>query len=885
MKREIDEELRFHLEQRTAENIAAGMAPEEAAREARKRFGNVQSIREECRVARGASVGETTLQDVRFGFRMLRKNPGFTTVAVLVLALGIGANTAVFSLVNAVLLHSPISEKGGTPVNCYARNRQNPDQNYAFNYSVYRQLREPDAVFSSMAAYDDASLGVEENDGVQRRFVFLVSANYFKTLGVRPACGRDFLSEEELPDARIPVAIVSHRFWQETGADPQFVGKVIHLQGRAFTVIGIMSEGVTGSPSNYGPSLWLPLGMHQTLLKKGELETAGCLKLVGRLRPELGLAGARARLPVINDRLEKAFPALYREREFFITPLYHLGLSNSPKSDAESWSGPVLLLAITSMVLLIACLNVANMLLARNTARRREIAIRLALGGGRGRVLRQLFTEGTLLGVLGGCAGVLLATWATKPLYAFMLTTMRNRFSVELGLQTSLDWRILALTLGLGAASAILFSLVPALKLARVDVVSDLKQQVGDDFNRGKRRRFWSLRNLLVIGQIGLSLALLSTAGLFVRSTLKALQANPGFPLDRSIIVKMDLGLVNYNGQKVFATCQSLVERLKSLPEVESASLASVVPFGDDAQENQVRPEGAGEESQILSHFAIVGADYFQTLGIPLLQGREFGPGDVNLDLPLKVAVLDETLAQKLFPKGNALGRRVRIGDKSDESVEVVGIVRGIRQQSFDRAPAPLIYVPFGQELDSSMNLHVRGRLQGAGAGLALLRTVREQIRSLDARLPVLALETLREHQENSPEMIDHRIMAELLLIFAAIAATLAVMGVYAVNAYVVSRRTRELGIRMALGANRTDVLRLILREGAVLLSCGLGIGLLLSVAAGRVVNNQLYGITACDPVTLCFATLLLAVAALTALWLPARRAARVNPMEALRCE
>jgi predicted permease len=843
----------------------------------------------------------TLWNDIKYGLRKLGRSPGFTAVAVIVLALGIGANTAMFSLVNALLLRPLAVDRPADLIGVYSKDRK-PEGGYrTFSYPNYVDLRDRNAEFSSLLAFTISMVGLNEGDVTHRAFVAEASANYFSTFGIRPALGRAFSAEEERPGSAIPVAIVSYTWWQHHGANPGVLGTPLVLNGRSFTIIGVAPKYFTGTTALFSPEVWVPLGNHE-LLANDFMSSSGkglsdrgnhCLFLVGRLKTGVTAAAAEARLARLASQLEEAYPAENKDQTLVLSPLPRLSISTNPQNNGELKALSVMLLPMSAVVLLIACLNLANMLLARGAARTREFAVRLALGGGRGHIIRQLLTEAAIVSLVGAVAGLIVACWATKALSASL--GARLPF-MTLVLSTAPDARVLAATLGFSVLATLVFALGPAWRMSRVQVVEDLKEQAG--LRRGTHRGHGLLapRNLLVTAQIALSLVLLTIAGLFVRGAHKAAKADPGFRFEQGLLAEIDASLAGYDETKGRVLYREVLDRVRALPGVEAASLASMVPFGTFSDGREVQkaggdPNGSGPAGQGKSHWAdyvIVGTDYFRALGLPLLRGREFDRVEVE-GSGARVAIVDETLAKAIWANDDPLGRQIQFveHDPKKEPVVmlVVGVVPGLRNELTAKEPSAHVYVPFGQKYQAMMNLHVRLTRGDAAAEAAMLRAVRTAIREVDDRLPVLSVNTLRDFRSEGLMMWFVQAGARLFSVFAAVALFLAVVGVYGVKAFVVARRTREIGIRVALGATMFQVLWMVLRDGLRLTAVGLAVGLLLSLATGRLVSSKLYEVSGSDPLTFVTASAVLAAAALVACALPARRAAKIDPMEALRCE
>jgi predicted permease len=839
------------------------------------------------------------LRDVRFGARMFRKNPWFMCAAVTVLALGIGANTAIFSLVDALLLKPLVIRNPGELVGCYSRDTGKPRYR-GFSYPDYAELRENGGAFSSLLAHNLAMVGLSEGDTTRRVFADIVSANYFTTFGVPLFQGRSFTPEEERPASAVPVVIVSYSYWKKTGADPQLLGKSVRINSRVYTVVGIAPEGFTGTTAMISPELYLPLGVYEMAINDFEgvgralaARSNHDLILVGRLRPGVSQKSADALLATAASQLARAYPEDDKDQTFLAQPLPRMGISTEPESDSELKIPAILLLAVAGVVLLIASLNVANMMLARGTTRGKEVAIRLAMGGSRADIVRQLLVEGFLLALAGGVAGLAVTYWSTGAL----VRSMARLAPIDLVYSAGPDTRVLFATIGFCVLSTILFGLGPAWSLSGSNLFAGLK--IGDraDFQANRRRGIFARRNLLVMGQISLSLMLLSAAGLFIRSSVQAARVEPGFRVSGEMLAEVDTSLAGYDETRGRETYRTVVERLQAIPGVESVSLAATVPFGMISLGKTVQRSGDARSSatgsasaapEVACRYNIVTGDYFQTMGIPLQRGRAFTAADAA-GTKHSVAILDQAAAEKLWPGGDAVGKNVRLVSEGDMEpavdAEVVGVVANMQESVIGTQRPPHIYVPFGQAYQSDMNIHLMTSAQDAQAEARLLETVRSEIRAVDPHIPVLALKTLRMHMDSSFDLWIVRTGARMFVIFGGVALLLAAIGLYGVRAYTVGMRTREIGIRMALGARASDALRMILREGMALFGIGAGVGLALSLPVGKVLSSLLYRVDSFDPVVLTLASALLAAVSFVACYIPARRAARLDPMVALRDE
>jgi predicted permease len=817
------------------------------------------------------------------GVRVLAKKPGFTAAAVVVLALGIGANAAIFSLVNAFLLKPIGIHNSGELVGLYSRDTKKPDNYRAFSYPNFVDLRAQNSVFTSLAAHNLAMVGLTEGDSTRRLFADLVSSNYFDTMGIKLFRGRVFTPDEERPGAAKPVVIVSYPFWKRHGADSAMLGRTLRINGRWYTVVGIAPEGFTGTTALISAELYAPLGMYEALINDFENRNRAlaardnhALVVLARMRPGMTPAAADAQLAGVAAAMRQAWPVENKDQTLVVRPLSRLSVSTAPSSDSGLAVPAILLLCMAAVVLLIASLNVANMMLARGAARRKEIAIRLALGGGRRDILRQLLSESLLLALMGGIAGLFIAWWSTS----LLVNSMARLAPLDLVYSAAPDPRVLAATFGFCLLSTLLFGVGPAWNLSRPDLVTDLKD--GERAGRAGRRLF-SRGNLLVIGQICLSLTLLTAAGLFTRSAMRAANVAPGFRVANSIVIELDASLAGYSQTRGRETYQALLARLKALPGVESASLAATVPFGMTSNGRGIRrtgSDGADQRNPLSCQSNVVDQDYFHTMGIALLRGRSFLPAEAA---SRSVVVLDHLAATRLWPNADALGKHVLLdGDESGKphEAEVVGIAASVRGHIVGKDDAPYVYTPFGQEYQSDMHIHLK-----VGSETGMLEAVRREIRTFDPTLPVLGLKTMRQHMEGSADLWIVRTGATLFGIFGGVALMLAVIGLYGIRSYTVAQRTREIGIRMALGASAADTLRLVVREGAALTAIGAAAGFALSLLVGRVLAGMLYEVSGSDTVVFLAAPAVLCAVSLAACYIPARRAARVDPMIALRWE
>ena len=893
---EMEEEMRLHLDLKTQANIDAGMNPRAARYAALRQFGWTESLKETCRERRGMRGLEYFLADFRFGGRRLGKHRGFAALAVLTLALGLGANTTMFSVINAFMWRRIAVDEPDRLVGIYDGDRRNPAGWHAFSYANYLGLRDRNTVFESVLAHQMPVVGLREGNATRKVLVDLVSANFFSTLGVRPTRGRAFSPEEE--SNPLPVAVVSHAYWKRGGFDPELVGKTLQINAIAFTVIGIAPEPFTGLTAMVSPEMWLPLGVHDLISNGAWNGTGGALRdphnhsllVLGRLKAGQTLERAQSQLRVLGEQLEQASPTGNQDRYFTARKLSPLGVSVQPMEDSSLALLPVMLMLLSILVLLIVCLNLANMMLAEGESRRREIAVRLALGGGRARILRQLLTEAFALSLLGGSLALLLTFWIDR----LLVTSLQSIAPFRLVLPTQPDWRTLAAALGFCVLSTMMFGLAPARRLLSLDLLHDLKEQPGTDSGRGRGGHLAPCHSLAV-AQIALSLAFLTAAGLFLRSTWKASHANPGFPLDHGLYVELTAGQAGYDEARGRQVLLAVAERLRQTPGVSSVSLASSIPFSDETPNTPVLRAGASGKPEFAGH-SVVGTDYFKTLGVPLLRGREFTRAEVETTTAPRVAIIDEDLARRLWPGGDALGQFIQLGVPPPRAesanpaepapeLQIVGLVPSLKMEIFDPHPTPRVYEPFGQQYRATMLVHVKEERLDHPAEAGLLNAVRNEVRAVDQHLAILTLSTLEDHLKTNPQLWLARAWTRMFLGFGALALFLAVVGVYGLNACLVARRTREIGIRLALGARPGDVLWMILRGGSRLALIGVSLGLLLAAATGKILSAWLYQVGAFDPLVFSVVPLLLAAVTLAACYLPARRAARLDPMAALREE
>jgi predicted permease len=824
----------------------------------------------------------TFFHDLKFGARLLAKTPGFTVIAALSLALGIGANTTIFTLVNAVLLNPLPVEDPSQLVSVWTTDDRNQADQAAFRFLQtspmnFKDLRDKNEVFSGMTGHVGLPLNITGGSGQPEQiFGELVTGNYFSVLGARPQLGRGFLpDEDQVPGAKL-VAVLGYGEWQKRfGGDPSIVGRTINLNGAPFTVVGVMPKGFKGTNAIGAPALWVPYMTYPQTTNGFFRELAEptsrrglVFNITGRLKPGVAVQQADANLKTIARQLEQEYPNDNKGRSVTLIPLAQATINPGFRDNIVKAGG--LLMTIVGLVLLIACANVANLLLARAAARQKEIAVRLSLGAGRGRLIMQLLTEGALLACIGGAAGLLLAYWAQGLLWSF-----RPPFLAADAIDLHPDMRVLMFTLAMSIATGVVFGLAPAIQASRPDLVVELKEKTSAPTGSSG---LFSTRNVLVSAQIALSLVALVGAGLFLRSLQHAQQISPGFDTEHLAVLSFDLGAQGYTEERGRQFQQRVLDRAASVPGVQAASVSSTVPLfaggfartvfleGQDGSDR-----GAGRLVQI----SIVGSRYLETVGIPLLRGRTLSDTD-QPNTPLAV-VVNETMAKRFWPEQDAIGKRFKFYGQ-DAFNQVVGIAKDSKYNFIGEEETPFIYQAVTQVYQPQVSLFVK-----ASQPSAVLGTVRREVQQLDRNLPLTNVFTLSEIFDQA--LWAPRMAAWLLAVFAGLSLVLSVIGIYGVMAYAVSQRTRELGIRMALGASRGEVLRLVVSQGLRLTLMGVALGLAASLAVTRLIASLLYSVSPTDLATFTIVPLLLAAAALLASYLPALRATRIDPMVALRYE
>ncbi len=804
------------------------------------------------------------LHDIRFAARMLLRRPAFTLVAILVLGLGIGANATIFSWVQSVVLQPLAGVDARSLVALHGKSSSRDDLSFSYPNFVDLQAAHAEGI-EDVIAFRGLAMNLRGDGEPRRVWGEMVTANFFDVVRIRPALGRGFIPADTAVIGGEPVAVLSHAGWRRLfNADPSIVGRTITLNARPFTVVGVAPEGFRGTMMGLTLDVFVPITMQRAFMSGDRLPARGTsfLQVFGRLRPGVSLKQAQSSLDVVAARMAQD----HHENEgkgIIVTPLWRDG--------AAGMLLPVMatLMAVVAVVLVIACANLAGLLLARAAGRQREVAIRLAVGASRGRVVRQFLIESCLLAIAGGLAGVVIATWTTGGLMALMPPT-----PFPIAFDGGVDLRVMTFATAITLLTALGFGLLPALRASRSDVSRSLKDASGTLSGgvRGGR-----MRGALVVAQVALSLLLLVSAALFFRGLSHARTVDPGFSIRTGVMAALDLLPNGYDAARGSALHRQLLERVSALPQVSSATLAYSMPLDIDGGSNMnVEIDGyqlsAGEEIDV--HYNRVGPRYFETMGIPLVSGRPIGTQDVE-GRQLSV-VVNEFMAQKYWNGQDPVGRTLRFG--SGPAV-VVGVAKTGKYGRLNEAPRNFMYVPIAQYFRHDAILIVRTEADPA----VIVPALHAEVKKLDSNLPLFDVRTIGEHMKLS--VFIPRLASTLLGLFGGLAVLLALVGLYSVVAYNVSQRTREIGVRVALGATRIQILRLVLREGMRLTITGLAIGAVLSIAAGYGLRSQLMGIHPTDPVSFIATTILLLGVSLMACLVPARRATRLDPVKALRLE
>lgn len=862
---ELEEEMHLHLELREREQLQSGTSADDAQVAARRRFGNTTYLKEESHIAWGWQWLEHLAQDLRFGLRMLRRSPGFTAVAVLTLALGIGANTAIFSLVNGVLLRPLPYHHPERLVMVWEKTRDGLPENVG--YATYLDWRNQNKSFEQLAVYGSWQPALQSGEPEQLNGL-RVSSNYFRTLGIHLEIGRDFLPEEDTPNAN-KVVILSHSLWQRKfNSDPNIVGKPINMNATQYIVAGVLPASyqslMSQDPRGGAVEIWRVLGYD--ISQPWACRTCHHLVAIGRLRDGVAISQGNAEMNTITAALTKAYPKEYDDTGVILTPVREqlLGPASAPL---------YILLGAVSLVLLVACANLANLVLARATNRERETAVRGALGATRGRIIRQLLAENCLLGALGAAVGLLPAYWTPK-LLAVIGTGDLPRLD-----QVHLDWRVLSFTVGVALLTGIAAGVAPAYRLSRTDVHDSLKEGARSSGNVASLR----LRGLIIVSEVAVSLTLLISTGLLLRSLSRLLTVSPGF--DPSNVLSLETSVLGqrFNDNEVVRQYfAEAVERLRAVPGVQAAAAASQIPLAGNMDRYGFHVEGkihANPEEDPSAERYCVTPGFLETMRIPLLRGRDISGTD-TASAP-QVLLISETTARRMWPSEDPIGKRVKLGGLDKPWSTVVGVTGDVHHIGLDAVPDMEMYVPHQQWPfpDGSMVFVVRTVVRPASISSA----AQQAIHSIDPTQPISRIVPLESYVGLSIQ--GRRFALVLIGAFAAIALALAVVGIYGVTAYSVAQRTREIGIRVAFGAPRSQLLGLILRQGMQLVTLGVIAGVLTSAALTRFLASMLFHVQPIDPPTFASVAVLLVAVSAAACFIPASRAMRVDPIAALRHE
>jgi predicted permease len=867
LERDMDDELHFHLQMETSENLRKGMAPEEARSEALRRFGGVAQVKESYRETHSLPVIQVFWQDLRFGFRMLRRSPGFASLAILCLTLGIGANAAVFSWIEGILLRPfPLVAHQDRMMAVTGTDRATPghtDVSSPDFTDFQKNCKLFDAFISDRITGTTLSIG----DRADRATMSIVSANYFDALGVRPILGRGFAPEEDFGRNAHPVTVISYQMWKDRFKnDPAIIGKTQTLNGVKHTIIGVAPEGFYGTFVGWAMQLWVPASMQELFDPGGyKLEDRGARWIEGfvRRKPDVTPEQAQAEISAVAARLETAYPATNRGRGIRLYPLWQTPFNNA---------GTLLptlgiALAVVVSVLLIACANVSNLLLVRAFGRRHEMTVRLAIGAGRGRMLQQLLTEGLILSSLAAVGGLVVANWCRN----LLVVLLPARGGVSMNLPGEIDWRVLALSAGVCLISTLVFGLVPALQTGKIDLAGALRAESGGVVG-GRRRGL--VRSSLVLVQVALSFILLVGTGLLLQSLRGVQNTSPGFSTHNVVTSWVDLVAAGYDVQRRKSFVDDLTDRLHALPGVESVAFARMTPFSYRTYSSApIAVEGyeSPPDQQPTVEYNEVGPAYLATMGIALMSGREFTRADNETAPP--VAVVNEVMAAQFWRGQDPVGRRLQVKGRS---LQVVGVAKMSKYRNLTEVPSPFFYVPMRQSA-IGLNVQIRSRMSPETMAKALAR----EVHALDANLAPGEAITMQEQVDRTTAV--QRVAVTFLAVFGGLALLLAGIGLYGVMSYAVSQSTRELGLRMALGASGNDLLRLVLSQGLTLTAGGLILGTAASLGLTRLIVGLLYKVSPRDPMAFASAFAVMMVASLAACFLPAWRATRTDPGRALR--
>jgi predicted permease len=874
---DLDKEVHSHLELLIAENIRAGMPPTEAQRVARIELGGIEQVKELVREERMGDWLHSVISDCRYGIRQLHKNPGFTVVATLTLALGVGANTTIFSMVNALVLR-PLPVPDPQQIVVLAFQQGNGGVGHQFSVPEYRDIASQTSdAFSGVFGYWFGIDGLSINGRADRILTNYVTGSFFSTLGIKPLLGRFVVpGEGETPNADA-VIVLSYEYWRARfDSDPSIVGRKVLVDGKPVIVIGVTPKEFYGISTPLNIQAYLPLGM---LTLEGNApdfmqnRTLRSMSVGARLLPGRTVAQSGAALAMVGHRMAQQYPAEEKETRLMALPELRARPDPDPNNTMLLISG--LFLGLVAMILLLACLNVANILVVRATIREGEMAIRAALGAGRTRLIRQLLTESILLALIGAAAGLVLGRWVN-----YMISSVDLHTDLLVRLDFPVDWRVFAYTLGAALLTGMIVGVVPAFRASRTDV-NTLLHQAGRGMLSGKRR----LRSSLVVAQVAGSLVLLIIAGLFVRSLKIAQRSDLGFDPQHVVDISMDPGEIGYNEAQGLAFYKTLLDRARSLPGVEHAGLTSSIPLSYYGDADSLTIEGyhpdAGQR-QPRAMFSVITPEYLDTLRIPLVSGRSFTEAD-RANSPY-VAIINQTMAQRYWPNQDPLGGHFRMGRDPKRSIEVVGVAKNSRVTGVTGDIVPNFYVPLEQHYASGLTSLQTLVVRVNGNPAATVPELEGVVRSLAPDLPAFDAQPMLRAIDTLNGLLIFQFGAVLVGTLGGLGLVLSIVGVYGVPSYSVSQRRREIGIRIALGAPAASILTKVLREGALLVGIGLAIGIACALVASKVVESFLT-VSPSDPVTYVSVTAVLTAAALAACYVPARRATKVDPIVALRYE
>jgi macrolide transport system ATP-binding/permease protein len=871
LEREMDEEFDFHLENEVAENLRGGMSPKEALAAARRRFGGIAQMKEAYREAHSLPFLQVLWQDLRFGFRMLRRNPGFSILAILCLTIGIGATTAVFSWIEGVLLRPfPLvahQERMMAVAGTYRGVAGAPGDSTDLSWPDFQDFQRNCKLIDAFIVDRITGVTLAIGDRADRTTGSIVSANYFDALGVRPLLGRGFEPAENYGRNAHPVVVISYQMWKERfHGDPAIIGRAQMLNGMPHTIIGVAPEGFYGTFVGWAMQFWVPVSMQERFTRDGyQLEDRGAPWIEGfvRLKPGVTPQQAQAEISAVAGRLENDYPATNRGRGVRLFPLWKTPFNNA----GTMFPTLSVALAVVCFVLLIACANVGNLLLVKAFGRRHEMTVRLAVGAGRGRLLKQLLTEGLILSAIAAACGLLVANWCRN----LLPLLLPSRGGVMMRLPGEIDWRVLVLSTGVCLISAVFFGMVPAWQSSKIDLVSALKAESGGVVG-GSRRAL--LRGGLIVVQVSLSFVLLVGAGLLLKSLGAIQNTSPGFTTHGVLTTSVDLTAAGYDTERARNFQDVLTDRLESLGGVQSVAFARVTPFSYTGYSSApIAVDGyvtAPDEDPTLDYNE-VGPGYFATMGIPLVEGREFTRAD-NETAPL-AAVVNEFMAAKYWRGRSPVGSRLQVKGRW---MQVVGIAKMSKYRNLAEARKPFFYVAMRQNINGQ-NLNIRTSLGPDAMTKGLVR----EIHVLDANLAPGEVITMQEQVDRTTAV--QRVAVTMLGVFGGLALLLAAIGLYGVMSYTVSQRSRELGLRMALGASTSNLLGLVLSHGLALTAGGAVLGAAAALSLTRLMGNLLYNVSPRDPLAFGSAFVVMAIAALAACFLPAWRAARTDPVRALR--